>query len=97
MDERKRKESRNLILRSFTTRRHLHQLWIEFTKHRHQITLRCHYLANVLIGHRHFVQTPTDERHTLLLEKTVHVLPIEFLIRGLAAHRTTSAVRRGMQ
>jgi hypothetical protein len=28
----------------------------------------------------------------LLFEETVHVFPIEFLVRGFAAHRATGAV-----
>lgn len=81
------------IFRPFAARRHLHQPGHEFTEHGHQVFLSGHDVADILVSHWHFVQAGADKRHALLFKKTVHVLPIKFLVRRLAAHGATGAVR----
>src|ERR1043166_2138165 len=80
------------ILRSFATRRHFHEPRHELTEYGDEVALRFHHVADIFVRHWDFIQARADECDALLLEKAVHVFPIELLVRGLAAHRAASAV-----
>ena len=81
---------------ALSTRRHFHQLWIELTEHGHQIILGRHDFADVFVGHRNFVETGADERDSAFAKQAIHVFPVEFLVRGFAAHRAARAMRCGV-
>ena len=45
------------IFRPFTMRRHLDQLGIELAKNRHEVSLRIHDFVDILVDHRHLIQS----------------------------------------
>jgi hypothetical protein len=85
------------VLRPFAARRHFDQLGIKLAENRDEVALSGHDFADVLVGHGNFIKAGGYQGHATVMQETVYVLPVEFLVRGLAAHDAARAVRRGVQ
>src|SRR5437868_4261642 len=82
-----------LILRPLACGSHLNKFGTELAENLHEVPLGGHDFADVFVGHWRLIQTGGNERHALLLQKAIHILPVEFLVGGLAAHRAACPVR----
>lgn len=58
-------------------------LVIKLPQHHLRNALRIHDFANFLGGHRHFVESGTDQIHAALAGEAVYVFPIKLLVAAL--------------
>src|SRR5262245_9297949 len=55
------KNQSSSVFRPLACGRHFHQLGHEFAEHGHEVVLRSHDFLDVLVSHRHFVQSGGNE------------------------------------
>jgi L-ascorbate metabolism protein UlaG (beta-lactamase superfamily) len=76
---------------------HLHQPRLEPRQRLDEVALRGHHLVDVLVGHRHLVESGRQQRDVALAEKRLRDVPREQLLCLRPAHAPAGAVRRGVQ
>ena len=76
----------SLIFGPFAMRSHLHDTWLKSAEGFNQIRLRSHHLLNILVYHRHFIQTCRHQGDFLFFQLLIYRAPFKGLHRALSTH-----------
>src|SRR5215204_604420 len=82
-----------LILRPAPVATHPHDLRIELPHNFHQVFLRGHHLANVLVNAWHFIRTRRNDVYPALFQFLAYRLKAKHIVRLPSAHPSPRAVR----
>ena len=87
----------SLIFRAFAMRSHLYDTRFKSAEGFNQVRLRSHHLVNILVYHRHFIQTCRHQGDFLFFQLLIYRAPFKGLHRALSTHHATGTMGGRMQ